>query len=851
VIAELGGWLVGRCARNAALVVALVAVLFAIAVAVVATRLGINTSTEEMIDAEVPFRQREIDFDRAFPQFDDVLVIVLDAATPEAAEAGAAELAERLAARPDLVRSVRRPDAHPYFRSHGVLFLPEAEVAAIADRIIEAQPMLGALAADPSLRGLFAVLNLALDAVVVGEADAADLVARFAPFATAIEGVLAGREQPMAWSSLLGEAPADPRGPRRLILVQPVLDEGSLAPGATASRFVRAAAAELGLAVRLTGSVALDDEELASVARGSEWGLALSLLLVAGLLWLAVREAKLVVANLATLVVGLVLTTAFAALAVGTLNLISVAFGILFVGIAVDFGIQFAVRFRAERSAATEVRAALARTGRAMGHAMTLAGAATAAGFLAFLPTEFDGVAELGLISAAGMVIALALGLTLLPALIALLRPAGSADGPGFARLAALDAALAIHHRAVLATLGLLGIAALAALAWLRFDVNPLHLKDTESESVATLDDLLADPTLSPYALDVIAPDSAAAAALAARLRALPGVARAVTLADFVPPDQEAKLAILADAAMILGPTLAPPSIPPPPQPEDVLAAMAKAAERLLALPETEEGSDIRRLANALDAAVDRGPALVPALELNLIGGLPALLEDLGGILTLGPVSAETLPEDLARDWRAPDGRTRVAVYPEGRDLDDEGIAAFVASVRGAAPEATGMAASIVDSGRVVVGAFVTATLLALAAIVALLALALRRARDVALVLAPLLLAGLLTLATSVVLGLPINFANIIGLPLLLGIGVSFPTYLVIGRRQGAEGFLQTGTARAVLFSAATTGAAFGSLALSGHPGTAAMGTLLLIAIAALLVCNLLGLPALLAAVER
>lgn len=849
MLGTLTGRLVAICARRPWPVLALAALLTLGSAAIVATRLGIDTSTEEMISTAVPFRQREVDFDRAFPQFDDLLVVVIDAATPAAADQAAAALAQRLEGRDDLFRRVSRPDSHPYFRQYGVLFLPPDQVFDLADRIIAAQPMLGTLAADPSLRGLLDVLGLALDAAQRGETDATILVERFAPVAAAIESVLSGRPEPIAWARTFGDAPADPRGSRRLILVQPVLDAGSLAPGGRASAALRAAAADLDVSVRLTGGVALDDEELASVARGAEWGLGLSFALVTLLLVVALREARLIGAILATMVAGLIATTGFAALAVGTLNLISVAFGIMFVGIAVDFGIQFCTRYRGDRRGAGDPIEALARVGQGIGGAMILAGLAIAAGFLAFLPTRFDGVAELGLISGVGMAIALVLNLTLLPALIALLRPQVRASRPVGRSLAALDSALAVHSRLVLATFAALALGSLVALTALRFDMNPLHLKDPDAQSVATLQDLLVDPLASPYALNVLVANATAAADLAARARALAGVARTQTLADFVPPDQDAKLAPLADAAIILGPTLSPPAVAEPPDPDAVIAAMTRVAEQLLSLPGA--GAEARRLANALDAAADRGPSLMPAIQAAVIGDLATVLADLRALLTVGPVTAETLPADLAADWRAADGRVRVAIYPEGRDLDNTAIAAFVASVRGIAPDATGMAASIVDSGAVVVDAFLTASLAALAAIVVLLGLALRRALDVTLILAPLLLAGLLTMGGSVILGLPINFTNIIGLPLLLGIGVSFPTYLVIGWRAGAEGVLQTGTARAVLYSAATTASAFGSLALSGHPGTADMGAMLLLAIGALLVCNLIGLPALLAVVRR
>lgn len=845
-------WLAAACARRAPWVVAAALLVTGLLAGFAIPRLGVDTGTETMIDADVPFRRNEIAFSAAFPHAADLIVVVVDAPAPAAAEAAAARIAEALAARAERFEAVRRPDTLPFIESAGVLYLPRAAVADLADRLVGAQPLLAPLAADPSLVGLAAAIDLMAEGAARGETAPGALEAPLGAIAAAIESVLAGRPEPLDWRAFLsdGLVPVDPRGARRLVLAKPLLEANELARGGTALAEARAAIASLGLApgvrARLTGTLALDAEELVSVARGAEWGLAVSFVLVGVLLALAVRSARLVAAGLVTLAVGLVWTTAFAALAVGTLNLISVAFGIMFVGIAVDFGLQFAVRYGAASHA--DAPGAVAETARSAGGAMALAAAATASGFLAFLPTDFRGVAELGLIAGAGMIIAFALNLTLLPALIALLRAPRRPAAHAAARLAAVDAAIVVHHRGILAVAAILGLGALAALPFVRFDVNPLNLKDPRSESVATLRDLLADPLVAPYGLDVLVPE-AEAAGLAERLAAVPEVGSVRSLADFVPTDQDAKIAILSDAAFILAPTLTPAAVAEPPAPEAAVDALRRAAARLVAVPDGAAGPALARLANALDAAADRGPALVPALANALVGGVPDLLAGVREVLAVGPIDVASLPPDLVRDWRA-GGIARLVVQPADRAPDNAALARFVGAVAAVAPQATGMAASVVASGRVVTTAFLVASLLALGAIMVMLGAVLRRPRDVLLVLAPLALAALLTFGAAVALGMAVNFANVIALPLLLGIGVSFPIYLVLGWRGRAEGFLQTPTARAVLYSALTTAAAFGTLAASGHPGTAAMGTLLLLAIVNLLACNLIALPALLAALR-
>ena len=181
---------------------------------------------------------------------------------------------------------------------------------------------------------------------------------------------------------------------------------------------------------------------------------------------------------------------------------------------------------------------------------------------------------------------------------------------------------------------------------------------------------------------------------------------------------------------------------------------------------------------------------------------------------------------------------------------DSAGLHRFVAEVLAVAPEASGAAVALVRSANTIVAAFRLAAIGAMVAITLILLVALRRLLDTALVLAPLIFSTLLTVIAAVLLPLPLNFANIIALPLLLGVGVSFNVYFVMNWRAGTRMPLSSATARAVLFSALTTATAFGSLALSKHPGTASMGLLLLVSLACTLVSSLTFEAALLAFVS-
>ena len=816
---------------------------------------AIDTDTANLLSPDLSWRQAEIAYDAAFPRGKDVLLVVVDGPTADAADDAAEALAARMAARPDLFLTVSRPDGGAYFARNGLLYLPVPEVQGITEQLIAAQPLIGELAVDPGLRGLMSALGLVAEGIARGEASLSDLDRPAAAIADSVTRTARGDVAPLSWQTLMtGRAPG-PGETRKFILAQPKLDFSQLEPGAAASDAIRAAAGELGLdatkgiSVRLTGSVPLADEELASVAEGTGLAGVLSIVLVLVLLFLGVRSGRLVLAIMGTTLVGLVMTGAFAIAALGTLNMLSVAFAVLFLGLAVDFGIQFSVRLRDERFSITAFDAALRATAARVGGPLLLAAAATAIGFLSFLPTDYRGISELGLISGVGMGIAVLLTLTLLPAMLTLLRPKGESEPVGFAWAEPVDAFLVRRRRLVLGASALVALGCAALATQLRFDFNPLNLKDPATESMSTLIDMMENPDTTPNTLDVVAPDLPAAEALAKRLQALPEVRQTVNLMGFVPDDQDAKLALIADAGMLLGPTLSPPTVREPATRDEARAAVVRTRDRIAALS-PRDGSPAAALVAALDKVAKADDAAFDRFASALTGGLSRRLDALRLSLEAGPVTVETLPADLRETWLAADGRARIQVFPKGDADDNEVLKRFVAAVRTLAPDAVGAPVSIQQSSATIIGAFATAMILALVAIMLLLAIVLRHVVDVLLVLAPLALAALLTAGIAVVAGIEINFANIVALPLMLGIGVAFDIYFVMNWRVGITGPLQSATARAVLFSAGTTVAAFGSLAISSHPGTSGMGVLLTLSLAMTLAATLIFLPSLLAAVK-
>jgi hopanoid biosynthesis associated RND transporter like protein HpnN len=849
--------LVALCARRPLRVVLLACLLAMFSLWATQRYLGVTTDTGGMFADTLAWKQRSEAMDRAFPQNDNLIVAVVDARIPEEAEATADALAGALGQDRTHFTTIRQPDTLPYLQKNAFLLLDTPALQDLLNRTIDAQPFLGQLAADPSLRGLFAALGLVAQGVAHGQ-SLAGVGDALTGFHVALAEAAAGRPQPLSWQHLLAGKLADQAGRFRFVLIKPVLDYGALQPGGAATGVVRAAAAALPYVrngdarVRLTGGVVMDDEEFATVAKGAVWGLAGSFCLVMLWLYLAVRSWRLMLPIMLTLVFGLLVTTGFAALAIGTLNLISVAFAVMFVGIAVDFSIQFSVRLRERRTTYPDMTDALRETGRRSGAQILVASLAAAAGFLAFTPTKFVGVAQLGLIAGVGMLIAFGCTITLLPALLCLCHPGREPKQVGFGFGRRLDPV--IGHRGLPIVMTFLVLGALGAMQahLISFDSDPLHTKDPHSEAIRTLHDLMQDPLTNPYTIDVLLPSREAARQAAAKLARLELTEAVLTLESFVPDHQAEKLALIGDAAGILGPTLAAQPAPPPVSAADLRRSAATLSASLGAiLPQLGPGDPLREIAGDLDRLSRGSDGVLLGANDALTRFLPLQLARLRLALTAGPVTAADVPETLRRDWELPDGRARVQVLPKAAVDDGRVLRRFVKAALRVVPECTGSAVWILKSADTITGAFQVAAYSAMAAIAVILALALRRKLDVLLVMMPLLLSGLLTALVLRVFGMRLNFANIIALPLLLGVGVSFNIYFVMNWRSGATRFLGSATARAVVFSALTTGTAFGSLALSAHPGTASMGALLLISLSCTVVTSLTFLPALLGMLPR
>jgi uncharacterized protein len=844
--------IVDFCIRRAWLVVLASVLILAGSTVYVARHFAINTNINTLLSPNLPWRQREVAYEQAFPEQATSILAVISAPTPEFAAAAAEALTTRLSKQTAFFHSVSNAEGGEFFVRNGLLYLSQQTLAARLDGLRQAVPLVRTLAADPSLRGLAQTLSLALQGVAAGRITLDATAHTLDTVSATIEDVLAGRPATFSWQALVNGKPAAPEQLTQLIDIWPVLHFGALEPGHAAAEAVRKAAAELhlgadyGASLGLTGTIPLSDAQLATLQQGVALNGLITGIIILIVLWLALRSVRIVLAVVVTIFIGLVATAALGLLLAGAFNPISLAFAMLFVGLGADFAIQFSVRYRAQRHELHERDPSLVDGARYVGPPLTLAALAAAAGFLSFVPTSYRGVAELGLIAGVGMIVAYVAALTLLPSLLSLFKAPPEPRPMGYNALAGADHFMQRHRFAIVLVTSIVVLAALPSLFLLKFNFDPNTLEIPNSPAEITLHRLTKDKRFVFESADVLTP-AGDAAGVAKRASVLPEVAGTRNVDSFIPADQPQKLKLIAAAAPALEAALQAKPAAKPTDADDVAALQgdAKALRELAAGASGPGVAAANRLAKDLDALAGANPQVRQSVQAVFIRPLQIDLAQISASLHPQTVTRANLPRDIVDQWVAPNGLVRTEIMPKGNTADSSVMGRFAQAVLSVQPNATGEAIAIYEWGRTVTSAFIQAGAIAICSIAILLWLVLRRIGDVLLTLIPLLVAAAATLEICALSGFALNYANIIALPALLGVGVAFKIYYVMAWRRGEYNFLQSSLTRAVFFSALMTATAFGSLWFSAHPGISSMGKLLALSLACTLASAALFQPAL------
>ncbi|MEO1894961.1 MAG: MMPL family transporter, partial [Methylococcales bacterium] len=451
--------------------------------------LGVNTNVAELLSPDLPFQKNRLKLEATFPKSADTLLLVVEASTPENTAITTQLLIERLNKEP-LFTSVYAPSSSDFFKRQAFLYLEPDELNNLSHDLTEAQPFVGHLAQNFSLKGLFSIINHAFkpkDTVLP-----MDINPLLTAINTSLEAQLLGKSHPVSWQRLILGKNSSLEKNRRLILAKPLLDFNQIMPAEEAFLKAREISQEFEqsideVSISITGEKALEHEELESVSQGAIFSGILSLTLVCITLYFALRSFKLLLITFTSLITGLILTAGFATISVGHLNLISIAFAVLYIGLGVDFAIHLCLRYRELIAEKQTNLNAIHGSIQSVGKSLILCAITTSIGFFAFIPTDYAGVSELGIISGAGMFIGLIVSLTLLPALLQVLPikaiKQNKTKTPRLDYLATLPFRFSTGIRVAVIFLILAGSYFIGQLT---FDSNPVNLRDPNSESVTT-----------------------------------------------------------------------------------------------------------------------------------------------------------------------------------------------------------------------------------------------------------------------------------------------------------------------------------------------------------------------------
>ncbi len=867
-------------AKYPRLILTLALLFSAISVIYTIKNMTFLTGRDDLMPRNAPF---QVDYRAYRAEFGDQEEIVAVIESDDAAKAtkAADALYSALCREKSVFRDVFYPGGLPFFRSNGLLFMPLEDIRNLRRTLTMAAPVLTDLAAAPSVQTLFTSLTGQIDGYLKSN-DPATLAQLTFMLTTLDKGFKAfdGKTSGLSMDSFLkgssGDKPSmlESAGKQQVITMLPVKEEGSFVASEKSIKAARAALNEIlkkpefkGVTGGLTGVPVLEYEEMATSQRDLEIATVLSLSLTVILLLFAFRGLLNVIAAMVSLIVGICLSFGFATLAVGHLNILSMVFAIMLIGLGIEYGIQVVLRYQEELKEGAEGMAAI-ETGLSTNiRSIIMAAATVALAFATFTFTDFKGIAELGAIAAGGVVICVIATFTVLPSMLILLerfrkttpspRPPSTLEKQGI-----FSRTLFGNPRTVIAATLLLSLICLYPTLTMRFDYNLMNLQAKGLQSVEYAYKLMRSKENSGYFAVVTAKDTAEALSLTERLEKLPSVDHVISKLTFVPDQQKEKLADLA----ALRQTMA--AVKPVPYDEN-LQVMALPAvfeqfrdrvEKLKISLESRKTAEAKPIAAFLTTLDNFFKTLEKEKDKNALGmlrefqgsmfaELPDKLRMLKESLEATPVTDADVPPQLLQRFVGKSGKLLLQVSAKKEIFEREPLQEFVSQVKRVVPNATGEPIMVFESLTVLRDAYLKAFVYAFIGISLILLINFKSIRYALLGSIPLGAGLLLMIGGMRLMGVSFNSANIIVLPLILGVGIDSAIYIINRYRQGTETPAQVATRSAgigVFLNALTILFSFGALMVAHHQGVFSIGAVMSLGMAASVAAFLVFLPALL-----
>jgi len=870
-----GGVLFSLAARWPWLVVLVALVLSGLSIWYTSARMEFLTGRDQLMPANTPFNRDYQAYRAEFGDPEDI-VVVIESADSERAGAFGKRLYDAFASDKQHFSEVFYPYALPFFQKNGFLFMPLQDLKELHRNLSLAAPALKELSKAPSVQTLFNYMTHTMDQYVAGDqSKLPELLFMLDKLGAGFTSFGDGKGAPPSLESMFmsSESSFAKAGRQQILTVLPVRTMEGFVPAGAAIERVRAEIAKLkalpefkGVTAGLTGSPVLENQEMATSQKDISLATVVSLALTVVLLLLAFRGVLNVFAAMVSLLVAISLSFGFATLAVGHLNILSMVFAIMLIGIGIEYGIQLVLRYQEElRLDKGELEAIGTGLTRNV-WAIVMAAATVAAAFITFVFTDFRGIAELGIIAAGGVAICVAVTFSVLPAMLVLLarvrRPHRVRKVSSERRLEWLSSLMFGHPKWVIALTAVACLASLYPLSRIAFDYNLMNLQAKGLESVTYAHKLMRSKENAGYFAVLVARTPAEAAEQTRRLEALPTVDHVVSINSFVPDQQKEKLAELAAIRQELAGVN-------PAKYEAELSLMElpavfenfrNATIKLKAKLEAEHRPEAKQVGGFLSILDGFFAKLEKERNRNAVGmlqdfqggmfaELPQKIALLKESLDARPITDADIPPELRARFVGKTGKLLLQAAPKEEIFDLKPLKAFLKDVRSVDPHATGEPVMVYESMTIMRDAYRDAFLYAFGAIVVILLVAFRSVKFALIGLIPLAVGVLFMVAGMYMFGISFNSANIIVMPLVLGIAIDSGIYIINRFRredENAATVVTSSTGVGVLLNTLTIMASFGALMVAHHQGVFSIGAVMSLGMVACQIAFMITLPAVL-----
>jgi hopanoid biosynthesis associated RND transporter like protein HpnN len=886
-------------ARNAGAVLAIALLISLLSILYTWQNMEFLTGRDDLMPKNTQFHRDYTEYRQEFGDMEEI-VVVMESDDQEKASSFGDLLYSRLAADKKDFSEVFYPNGLPFFRKNGLLFMPLSDLRALRDNIAMAKPVLKPLAASPSVQTLFTSLTEQINGYMGTGSNSGASAEQLASLTFMLDKLGKGFEQfgkdgkasfsleefLMAAGPEGQESSFSKAGKMQILTALPVKEGKSFVPAEKSIGAVRKEINQLkrmpefkGVKVGLTGTPVLEYQEMATSQRDISLATVISLVLTVILLLFAFRGVLNVISAMVSLLMALAVSFGLATLLVGHLNILSMVFAIMLVGIGIEYGIQVVLRYQEEIAKGTAEYDAIRLGVEKNVWAIIMAAATVACAFLTFIFTDFKGIAELGIIAGCGIAVCVIVTFTVLPAMLVLFsryrkplklektvveNPAAteSAGETKSREYGLLKRILFGYPRVVTAVTVVLCLVSIYPVLHVKFDYNLMNLQAKGLESVEYAYKLMKSSENSGYFAVVTASSLAEAAAKSRELEALPTVDHVVSLNSFVPDDQVQKLAVIAQIRKELADVK-------PVEYEENLQVMElptvfenfrNSVERLSVYLEKEKKPEAARVKSflvildrffaKLDKEKDSGAlGMLRDFQGNMLAGLPDKLNMLKASLNPSPVTLADVPPELKKRFVGKTGKYLLQVAPKHEIFDRAPLEAFINDVRKVDIHATGEPVMVYESMTIMRDAYRRAFLYAFIAISVILIITFRNVRAAAIGLIPLIVGVLFMVDGMWLFGINFNSANIIVMPLVLGIAVDSGIYIINRFRREGETSVEVvsrSAGRGVIFNTFTIMASFGALMVAHHRGVFSIGAIMTLGMAACQVAFILVLPAVL-----